>query len=856
MIKSSGIIFGIYYLLNAGNNYVQSINQSELPKNYRLSQYKIIKTLGKGGFGITYLALDEKANKPVVVKEYFPKSLVFRATNYTDISLLDSSVHNDYKAGLHRFEREAIALSQFNHPNITKVLTFFKQNNTAYFVMDYIEGKSLKTFQKDKGRALTESEIISDVLPVLDGLLAVHNKGMLHLDIKPDNILQTRFGKPILIDFGGAKFISSQESQDLSHSSMLATDGYAPVEQYSKHRKQMPSTDLYAFGMTLYSLISPNETLPKSTDRQINLFEDLPDPLKNIRETAKGYSEELYQAIEKCTAIKMTDRVQTVVELKEILHPLLNGKVNQKLLEKKEDIIIENPTNNIITNAIKQENVPQNKKWSNKKKAIVLGGGLLFIIFAVSLFSRITKESTSVVTTENTSSVNENDPVYQYNKGKEYWNKKLYKEAVEWYTKSANQGNADAQINLGYMYENGYGVDKSYDKAVELYEKSAIQGNSYAQNNLGYMYENGYGVDKSYDKAVELYKKSAIQGNSYAQNNLGYMYENGYGVSKNYDKALELYNKAAKDGNATAQENLGILQNKLGEIDFEKKSYGTAFEWYKKAAEQGNAKAQNNLGHMYLDGHGVNSSPKDAFKWYKKAAKQGNVKAQNRLGYMYLSGNGVAQSYKDAFVWLEKAAKQGNIEAQNTLGHMYLNGSGIAQSYKDAFVWLEKAAKQGNSDSQLHLGNMYFDGNGAPQSYKNALIWYEKTKHKLDAKRQKELGDLYANKDKGKEEVPKSYVNAIKWYKKSVAQGNTDAEEEIKLIRRLDISRIRTIQDFINKYNCGSIKSDGKWGNNTESGLKRLVHYNKSIFGNTSAEPTTDVFDLLINNMERINSCQ
>ena len=177
-------------------------------------------------------------------------------------------------------------------------------------------------------------------------------------------------------------------------------------------------------------------------------------------------------------------------------------------------------------------------------------------------------------------------------KGDEFYNRKNYDEAVRWYRKAADQGDANAQSNLGWMYRNGYGVPQSYDEALRWYRKAVEQGHANAQNNLGWMYQNGYGVPQSNDEAVTWYRKAADKGHANAQNNLGVMYRDGYGVPQSYDEALR---------------------------------------WYRKAADQGNATAQFNLGRMYEIGKGVPQSDEAALRWYRKAADQGNAAAKSAL---------------------------------------------------------------------------------------------------------------------------------------------------------------------------------------------------------------------------------
>ena len=289
-------------------------NQQPLAPDTQLQYFKILKYLARGGFGITYLALDTKRNRPVVIKEYFPSVSAFRNGQDSTVSLLSTSHNNDYQEGLRRFQREAVTLSDFKHPNIVEVIAFFEANNTAYFVMEFVEGESLQDkLDAKNGQPFSEAEIQRDFLPILKGLKQIHSIDLLHLDIKPENILQTKYGEPLLIDFGGARFATGQASHD--HSSMVATAGYAPPEQYSLSQDQTPASDIYAFGMTLYKLMAPKEDLPDSKDRQNALLEDMPDPLKPIREVAKGYSEALYKVVDTCTQVKKSLRPRTVSDI-------------------------------------------------------------------------------------------------------------------------------------------------------------------------------------------------------------------------------------------------------------------------------------------------------------------------------------------------------------------------------------------------------------------------------------------------------------------------------------------------------------------------------------------------------------
>ena len=218
-------------------------------------------------------------------------------------------------------------------------------------------------------------------------------------------------------------------------------------------------------------------------------------------------------------------------------------------------------------------------------------------------------------------------------KANEYYNKKDYNSAVQYYHKAAQAGKAFSQMRIGYCYESGRGVTQDYAEAVKWYRKAVEQGYARAQCNLGNCYYKGNGVTQNYTEAVKWYRKAAEQGNKYAQCNLGVCYKTGRGVTQDYAEAVKWYRKAAEQGNEKAQFDLGYCYRKglgVAQDNYE------AVKWYRKAAEQGYANAQNNLGYCYENGLGVTKSISEAVKWYRKAAEQGNARAKEnlrKLGY-------------------------------------------------------------------------------------------------------------------------------------------------------------------------------------------------------------------------------
>ena len=360
----------------------------------------------------------------------------------------------------------------------------------------------------------------------------------------------------------------------------------------------------------------------------------------------------------------------------------------------------------------------------------------------------------------------------------------------------AHRGDADAQTNLGWAYQNGEGVPQNYSKALAWYVKAAMQGNAGAQNNLGLMYAEGQGARRDYAKAMTWYDKAAAQGNANAQNALGSLFYHGQGVPQDYAKAKFFFDKAAEQQFAPAQYNLSLMYSAgIGVPRDEVK----AAAWCLKAAVQGYASAQYNLGSAYYRGSGLPQDYGQAAAWFYKAAAQGVDVAQLALGGMYADGKGVTQDFNEAAFWYEKAAQQGNVTAQYNLGVMYAVGKGVPQDLHKAALWYEKAAQQGNDYAQFNLGVMYGQGNGVPQDYAEAVMWNRKAAAQGDALAQANLGVMY----RYGQGVPQDFVIAYALYNLSASidgSGQDNAAENRRKImksmspRQIDAAQALTRQ--------------------------------------------------------------
>lgn len=300
-------------------------------------KYKIVKTLGQGSFGITYLATARismngqlgkmDVNVNVTIKEFFMSDLNSRATDGSSVERTSSTLVKNY---LSKFQKEAENLSKLQHPNIVKVLEVFDENNTTYYVMEFIDGETIDEYIKRNGK-LSVEESLKIIKEVCAALSYMHDHKMLHLDLKPKNIMRDSEGHIYLIDFGLAKQYNENGEPESSTTLGLGTPGYAPIEQ--AHYKQdgtFPVTlDIYAVGASLYKMLT-GKTPPESS---YVLNDGLPlDALKQV-----GVDDNVIVIVEKTMAPIKKDRYQTVAALLEDISTLSPSEDKRTELEDIED---------------------------------------------------------------------------------------------------------------------------------------------------------------------------------------------------------------------------------------------------------------------------------------------------------------------------------------------------------------------------------------------------------------------------------------------------------------------------------------------------------------------------------------
>ncbi len=352
-----------------------------LPAGHRLGEYRIERVLGSGGFGITYYAWDIHLDKPVAIKEYLPNEFALR-TDETTVKPKSTADQDNYQWGLERFLEEARTLARFKNPYLNEVHRLFEDNDTAYIVLEYIEGETLSQILRREG--LLDAARLERLLEeLLSGLEEVHKAGFVHRDIKPSNIILRENGAAVLLDFGAARQAVGRRSKSITS---ILTPGYAPIEQYDLKGDDIgPWTDLYALGMVAYRCISgisdgdlPDAVGRARLERKGDQSKDLPPTV----ELGKGrYDAALLKAVDSAIRIDEEQRPQSVAAMRETLvgsdEPEVTAADKVQSSDAMDNVAQSPPKS--IEDAAGNEKEPDSPRWQNMKVAVVVGAVLVVL---------------------------------------------------------------------------------------------------------------------------------------------------------------------------------------------------------------------------------------------------------------------------------------------------------------------------------------------------------------------------------------------------------------------------------------------------------------------------------------------
>jgi serine/threonine protein kinase len=292
---------------------MSKVKPASLPPDTVIGGYRVVRKVSAGGFGVVYLSVDSEGQQ-VAIKEYLPSSLATRAPGEL-LPQVQPDKLSLYRLGLKSFFEEGRSLAQISHPSVVSVLNFFRENETVYMVMNYLEGATLQDFiitarELKKQKVFRESTIRSLYDEILRGLRIVHQHKMLHLDIKPANIFITEDNKAVMIDFGAAREVLSKEGNFIRP---MYTPGFAAPEMYRRDASMGPWTDIYAIGACIYASMQgypPNDAPQRLEKDRLSLA------LSRLRGV---YSDNLIEVVEWCMSLDPLSRPQSVFALQKEL---------------------------------------------------------------------------------------------------------------------------------------------------------------------------------------------------------------------------------------------------------------------------------------------------------------------------------------------------------------------------------------------------------------------------------------------------------------------------------------------------------------------------------------------------------
>ncbi|WP_304335448.1 serine/threonine-protein kinase [Conchiformibius steedae] len=550
-----------------------------LAEGERLHQnYRVVRVLGSGGFGLTYLTEHIRLNTRFVIKEYFPFELATRDVGSAQVRA-HTAQQSLFDKGLQYFYREAKLLHTLQHPNIVPVSDLFEANGTAYFVMPYIGGDTLADWLHSNPQP-SHQDLQNIFLPLLDALGYLHAQHILHRDIKPQNILLKNPQTPILLDFGAARRFAAADPKT-QHSMLFISEGYSPPEQYGDSGKLSAASDLYALTACLHQAVTGN--MPPPAPERITHAHHADTLADKALYTAR-YPQAWLAAVDRGFQLSPAQRFADAAAMKQaLLGQQTSLSIAPTLMQTPEPL-----------------SVPRR---SRLVRYLAVWGVLLGLVVVGVMLYRMDTPAVPV------SSDAIHLPASAAAKNHTVGGKSVPTdtETIEEWAERAKQNDTEALAQLHTAAENGH---------------------SSAQFYLGVMYDSGEGVAHNARQAAKWYRQAAEQGLAAAQANLGVLYEQGKGVAQDYRAAARWYRQAAGQGDVDGQFNLGNLYYEGKGI---KQDYQAAFEWYRQAAEQGYADGQVNLGYMYQHGKGVPQNLDEAKKWYAAAAEQGHEHAAQIL---------------------------------------------------------------------------------------------------------------------------------------------------------------------------------------------------------------------------------
>ena len=613
------------------------------PPGTRLhDRYVLGRVLGEGGFGITYLGLDTELERRVAVKEYFPTAFVKRETSLTlDVTCYTDAGQVCYEKGRSQFLKEARTMAKLEDiPEIVRVLDFFQANNTAYIVMEFLEGETLKDRTARLGR-IPAGELLELLRPVMEAMAAMHQAGIIHRDISPDNLMCLSDGRVKLMDFGCAKEIEGGRTMTVT-----LKQGFAPLEQYTGHG-QGPWSDLYSLSATIYYCLT-GRVPPAALDRD-------QDPLLRPNQLGANLTARQEWALIKGMELRVQDRWQTIGELYGALYGIdLDGTAwvepsGQAERTGGKTEYVKSEESRFPSDAQIEDKVlstPEKKRVSKRALGVIAACCALAVITAAALGGDLLSAPESSPAPDGSSVAL---PGGEHSDTSD----DLAGEDVLFQDEAQSAGGVLAGFSEGAQEQEGEGeTPKEGDASADTVPatKPAQQQNQPTQQTAPPAQTGPEKTSAPTKAELESQAETAV-------------------AEGRYSNAADLYRQMKELGYISGSKLAVCLTEVAGdaESDWYDTSYGdnssplikTAYDLYVEAAGMGNKEAMAAVAYCYDYGHYVDQDSGKACQWWTKLANTGDGPACYFVAQYYADGDGVPQNTQTAIEWLNKCLEYG-----------------------------------------------------------------------------------------------------------------------------------------------------------------------------------------------------
>ena len=741
-------------------------------------RFLLLSELGRGGMGVVHRAWDARLGRVVALKTILP----------------DRSAGAD---AIQRFRREAEALGRVQHESIVAIHETGETAGRLYLVMDFVPGETLERRLGPGERQLPPRKALEILRDVARAVHHAHGKGVVHRDLKPQNVLVDASDRPHVLDFGLAR-LADAKTRLTRTNAVVGTPAYMPPEQAETSAVPVDArSDVYSLGAILYHVLTGRPPFQGASDLMLitAVLTKQPLPPSKVNASVPTDLEAVcLRCLEKAPARRYSSAEAFALEIERHLRgegakgaPRRPGRVlglaalvalaglaaalAPRWIQTPLAVRIEEPKEGLETTDDQVHVVVATSGASSAEVALAPGPDER--VTALSLDGHGRAEASVRLPDRDGAfelEVRAHDGRGAVERSRVAVKRRAMTtaELVRSRRNAAAAGDPAAMVELAHMCREGRAVGKDLAEAVRWYRKAAEAGSARGMTSLGFMLEVGEGVAKDEVEAALWYRKGADAGDAAGMTRLGGMLARGRGVAQDEEEAVRWLRKAADAGDPPGMRGLADM---LAAGRGATKDELEAVRWFRKAAEAGDPEAMDSLGIMLVQGRGVARDEAESAAWFRKAAEAGFAPSMTRFGAMLEHGQGVARDVALAARWYRKAAEAGDAHGMTSLGVMLAEGLGVEKNEKEGVRWFRQAATKRDVRAMVKLGDKLSAGWGAEQDNVEAVRWYREAAEAGDAEGMVSLGAMLEEGSGGE----RSMDEAMRWFRRAAALGNEKA---------------------------------------------------------------------------------